>query len=111
MLVLKLTDIWWGDPHIQTRDGLNYTFNGLGEYWMVKSESCELQARLVRAWNDTKLPSVTGTVFGAISGRVLYEESNVTTSSARVHVEMPADRMSGTTDDLLEIFPTCEMLR
>ena len=71
---------------------------------MVKSDHLELQARLVRAWNDTKLPSVTGTVFGAISGRALYEESNVTASTARVHVEMPADRMSGTTDDQFKIF-------
>jgi len=96
----KLAVIWWGDPHFQTQDGLNYTFNGLGEYWMVKSDSFELQARTDRAWNSTLQPSTTGTVFAAVAGRALYEESNATTSSARVHVEMAADRTSGTINDL-----------
>ena len=85
-----------GDPHIQTIDNLQYTFNGLGEYWMVKAESFELQARTERAWNDRKEPSLTGTVFGAVAGRALYEESNETASTARVHVEMMDDRTSGT---------------
>lgn len=37
----------WGDPHIVTLDGQNYTFNGLGEYTMVKLQdgSFQLQAR------------------------------------------------------------------
>jgi len=99
-LTNKIVVIAWGDPHIQTLDNLQYTFNGLGEYWMVKSSGFELQARTDRAWNSTKQPSATGTVFSAVAGRALYEESNMTVSTARVHVEMPADRTSGTlTDD------------
>ncbi|XP_022800806.1 uncharacterized protein LOC111338572 [Stylophora pistillata] len=37
----------WGDPHIVTLDGQNYTFNGLGEYTMVELQdaSFQLQAR------------------------------------------------------------------
>jgi len=67
---------------------------------MVKSSEFELQARTDRAWNSTKQPSVTGTVFSAVAGRALYEESNMTVSTARVHVEMTTDRKSGTlTDD------------
>jgi len=85
-----------GDPHIQTLDNLEYTFNGLGEYWMVKSKSFELQARTERAWTSTKQPSITGTVFSAVVGRALYEESNTTVSTARVHVQMTSDRTSGT---------------
>jgi hypothetical protein len=27
----------FGDPHIDTLDGLQYTFNGWGEYTMIKS--------------------------------------------------------------------------
>jgi len=68
---------------------------------MVKSDSFELQARTDRAWNSTLQPSTTGTVFAAVAGRALYEESNTTASSARVHVEMAADRTSGTINDLL----------
>ena len=28
----------WGDPHITTVDGLQFTFNGLGEYRMLESD-------------------------------------------------------------------------
>jgi len=63
---------------------------------MVKSESFELQVRTERAWDSDKQPSAAGTVFGAVAGRALYEESNETVSTARVHVEMTADRTSGT---------------
>ena len=27
----------YGDPHLVTLDGLQYTFNGEGEFWMVKT--------------------------------------------------------------------------
>ena len=36
----------WGDPHITTLDGYVYTFNGWGEYVLVKMDSeFELQGR------------------------------------------------------------------
>jgi len=41
----------FGDPHIITLDGLHYTFNGEGEYWLVKSSDFLLQARATRARN------------------------------------------------------------
>jgi len=87
---------WWGDPHIQTLDGLQYTFNGLGQYWMVKSDPFKLQTRTDRAWSSPGQVSELGTVFGAVAGQVMYEESGETLSSARVHVEMSADRTTGT---------------
>ena len=34
-----------GDPHIKTIDGLRYDFNGLGEYWLIKSDVISLQGR------------------------------------------------------------------
>jgi len=63
---------------------------------MVKSDSFELQARTERAWDSNKQPSDAGTVFGAVAGRAMYEESNETVSTARVHIEMTTDRTTGT---------------
>ena len=62
---------------------------------MVKYKSLQLQVRTVRAWDASNQPSATGTVIGGIAAKVLYEESSTTVSSAKVHVEMPADRTSG----------------
>ena len=55
---------FWGDPHIRTLDGQTYTFNGIGEYVMLRSMSGELeiQARTVLATQNT-----TATVFSAIA--------------------------------------------
>ena len=100
--------IFWGDPHFQTLDNFNYTFNGLGEYWMVKSSEFELQARTARAWNTDRQPSPTGTVFSAVSGRALYAEGNTTVSSARVHVEMTPDRTTGAIDTNLLPYWNCQ---
>ncbi len=36
---LSIIGAMWGEPHILTLDGLLYTFNGLGEYWMIKSSA------------------------------------------------------------------------
>jgi len=94
--VFKIVVTIMGEPHFGTSDGLRYTFNGLGEYWLLKSSSTEIQVRTDRAWNSTNQPSITGTVFSGVVGRAWYKESNVTVSSAVVHVEMPADRTSGT---------------
>jgi len=93
---IEIVAIMWGDPHIKTLDNLEYTFNGLGEYFMVKTDSFELQARTARAWDSQQQSSPTGTVFSAVAGRAIYEESNTTVSSARVHVEMSDDRTTGT---------------
>ena len=35
----------WGDPHITTLDDQTYTFNGLGEYVVLRSGDLEIQAR------------------------------------------------------------------
>ena len=59
------TGWFFGDPHISTLDGSKYTFNGLGEYIMLKydnGDQLELQARTGRAFNNSE-PVDTGTVF------------------------------------------------
>jgi len=54
---------FWGDPHIKTLDGGNYTFNGLGEYVMIdaKNGTFQLQARTTPAQGN----STTATIFSA----------------------------------------------
>ena len=32
----------YGDPHIITLDALQYTFNGEGEFWLVRTNNSEL---------------------------------------------------------------------
>ena len=41
----------WGDPHITTTDGRRYTFNGLGEYVLLRTSlsDFEFQGRTARA--------------------------------------------------------------
>jgi len=62
----------FGDPHIETLDGLKYTFNGHGEYWMVQEKSSDtsfnLQARTTPAYNSNG-PLINATVFSAFAGQ------------------------------------------
>ena len=41
-----------GDPHITTIDGKSYTFNGLGEYWLIHTtpETAGAQVELVTSY-------------------------------------------------------------
>ena len=59
-----------GDPHIVTLDGLEYTFNGKGEFSLIVTpdDSFTLQGRMVEA-TDANGTSVPATVFSAIVGR------------------------------------------
>ena len=77
-LLLLLSAWFWGDPHIRTLDGGNYTFNGLGEYVMLDAESgtFQLQARTGLAQGN----STTGTVFVAGAAK----EENTTTVEVRI---------------------------
>ena len=56
----------FGDPHVVTLDGKNYTFNGLGEYTMIDVNEgfFQLQARTQRAKGGG-----TATVFAAAVAR------------------------------------------
>ncbi|KAK3597248.1 hypothetical protein CHS0354_005007 [Potamilus streckersoni] len=76
-----------GDPHIKTLDGNNYTFNGWGEFTLLKLNSSfqefELQARTSRAVKKNGNLS-DATVFSAFAARDKYD--------ARIHIEMNADK-------------------
>ena len=48
----------WGDPHLKTLDGMVYDFQGLGEYWLIRtSEGSGIQVRQV-AWKSNKKVTV-----------------------------------------------------
>ncbi|XP_023930884.1 uncharacterized protein LOC106158645 [Lingula anatina] len=76
----------FGDPHFSTIDGFGYSFNGHGEYWMVKylennqTTNFLFQGRTARAIDKDGSP-VNATVFSAFAAR---DETN----SDGVHVEL-----------------------
>ncbi|VDI67896.1 Hypothetical predicted protein [Mytilus galloprovincialis] len=79
----------FGDPHVDTLDGLQYTFNGWGEYTMMKIENenvtFEFQARtdLATSKNGTELKKINATIF---SGFAAKEDGNV-----MMQVELASD--------------------
>ena len=61
---LTLIAWFWGDPHITTLDDFTYTFNGLGEYVLLRAMgeiNVEFQGRTALA------PSSSATVFSAFA--------------------------------------------
>ena len=73
MLKNYIIQAWlFGDPHINTLDGKQYTFNGYGEYVLMKIDTedkqFELQARtdLAEGANGT---TINATVFSAFAAR------------------------------------------
>ena len=55
---------FWGDPHINTLDGGTYTFNGLGEYVLLRTNDTEFE---IQARTKLATPNTTATVFSAIA--------------------------------------------
>ena len=55
----------WGDPHMNTIDGRKYTFNGLGEYVLIRQNNTnfEFQGRTELA------PNSGATIFSAFALR------------------------------------------
>ena len=53
----------FGDPHIVTIDGRRYTFNGLGEYVLLRTNNFEFQGR------TTLAPNSNATIFSAFALR------------------------------------------
>ncbi|XP_071150206.1 uncharacterized protein [Mytilus edulis] len=79
----------FGDPHVDTLDGFQYTFNGWGEYTMMKIKyenlTFEIQARtdLATSKNGTELKKINATIF---SGFAAKEDGN-----ASMQVELASD--------------------
>jgi hypothetical protein len=68
-MFLSVAGFMFGDPHFYTLDGLQYTFNGLGEYWLVNSTFLQVQARTDLAWKDSNGTVSNATVFSAVSAQ------------------------------------------
>ena len=45
-LSLSSPGFLWGDPHFETLDGINYTFNGIGEYQLINSSTNGLNSQI-----------------------------------------------------------------
>ncbi|CAI9724672.1 mucinmucin-4-like [Octopus vulgaris] len=80
----------FGDPHIQTLDGLKYSFNGLGEYTLIRVHSkttginmLEIQARTAQAKNSNGT-LINATIFSAFAMKDFI-------TNAAAQVELAAD--------------------
>ncbi len=75
-----------GDPHVITLDGLLYSFNGLGEFILIRNSEFELQARTKKVIRAGVPQLATGFVgFSAkqklpLSDRVEFMLNDVTNS-------------------------------
>ncbi|XP_022094182.1 uncharacterized protein LOC110981168 isoform X7 [Acanthaster planci] len=75
---------FWGDPHVKTLDGLDYTFNGLGEYTLVLIEDVdrgeklfELQGRTQRAYDPKTEELTDATVYSGFAALDSVGDSRV----------------------------------
>ena len=78
---------FWGDPHISTLDGKQYTFNGIGEYILMKTvhETFVLEGRTRLVENST------ATVFSAFAAAQFAASEDFTHSllqSSVIHSEL-----------------------
>ncbi|KAJ7404334.1 hypothetical protein BTVI_72880 [Pitangus sulphuratus] len=64
----------FGDPHFLTFDGLNFTFNGLGEYMLVESDLTSL--RVQGRTQQGRLPNGTGAQGTGLSAVAMQENSS-----------------------------------
>ena len=82
-----MSNIGWfyGDPHIRTLDGFQYTFNGLGEYTLVETThgNFSLQGRTAKA-RDANGTETDATVFSAFVAKDV--------NSDKIHIEMTKNR-------------------
>jgi hypothetical protein len=56
-----------GDPHITTLDSASYTFNGVGEFWMVISPNLGMQARMSQFVHPITKMKRNASIFTAVA--------------------------------------------
>ena len=87
----------FGDPHFDTFDGLRYTFNGKGEFWLVQTtdDSVNIQVRLTPVQNGG------ATIISAVA--VQFENNSNPAAQARIvggNVEVEIGGSTYTADDV-----------
>uniref|UniRef100_A0A914EN25 Sushi domain-containing protein n=1 Tax=Acrobeloides nanus TaxID=290746 RepID=A0A914EN25_9BILA len=77
----------YGEPHFVTYDGFRYTFNGLGEYWLLKNnpeQPVAFQARTEQVKSSDGISQVSGiTAFvmkSENSSKIQIQQSNIRTA-------------------------------
>ena len=87
--ILLSTAGTFGDPHIRTLDGKLYTFNGYGEYTMIKINTStmyfELQSRTILATSQDGV-TTNATVFSAFAAK--------DQTGSNIQIEMSQDKKS-----------------
>ena len=64
------TGCFYGDPHVVTLDKYTFTFNGLGEYFLVVMDDFTLQGRTGKAMKDGVVQEASGTVFIGLAAQM-----------------------------------------
>ncbi|XP_038046069.1 uncharacterized protein LOC119720470 [Patiria miniata] len=103
--------VWlWGDPHIVTLDGLEYSFNGLGEYTLALIEDDDGQ-QLFELQGRTRQAVDTET--GELSQATVYSGfAAVYTGEAKIEIKLSDDAMNLiTTVNGTVVTPTAEGLQ
>ena len=75
----------FGDPHVTTFDGLTYDYNGIGEYWLIKSDALHVQVRTLRAKDPFGNP-VRASIFGGYAIEV--PQGPTQSGSDRIHLHI-----------------------
>ena len=59
----------WGDPHFTTLDGRTYTFNGLGEYVLLRIDpiNFDVQGRMAIITNQSNATFFSAFAFGIVN--------------------------------------------
>lgn len=87
--IIILIGSGFGDPHLLTSDGFVYTYNPIGEFWMIKTTDSRfsMQARMVQALN------AAGELIAATQFQAFAMQSNTNgLKSSRIHLEINNNR-------------------